>query len=216
MLTRSLLNEAKNVKNPTKCLIFGYVERIETSHHLCICSMVRYMILLYFHETEYFHKSTKEILISNNKLTIIKNPISSPTYKNITYCNNWIESLSNTITPWTFRINKFKDDERNWSEAFIGIVSNDDFKNVDFTQQSKNVTNHFYAFSNNGCWFKTTASISKHAYDKNLDVEDVEFHTNDIIKITLNLKVQKIMLCVNNDEQQNILWSNIKINVYKI
>jgi len=175
--------------NWVKYLIFGYIKQIQNEQSLTnIPLLINYLCILYFYENEYFDKIGDGITVSDDKLTITQTKPFKNNWMNTTYCKNWIESASNKVIKWKFKMNKFSG---TWSHnVCIGITSTDQCQNSDFTE-SKIGT--FYGF---GDHIKLITNN-----DADYDYLSIGiFKENDEVLFILNLIEKKIYRQINNDE----------------
>eukprot|EP01084_Bolivina_argentea_P152868 266584_1 len=210
---QNLISKAKHADIDVSHLIFGYCRKMEQYNaiHINIIPLIKYIIVLYYWQQEYFNKLGTDINVSNDKTTITKDIASDKDHisgwMNTTYGKNCINSISNKIVKWTFKINKF--DAGGLSDICMGIASTDACQNYDFTCHD---TGKFYAFGNLGVFFKDQDSYCSSAMDKNLNETDVTFSQNDKISLILNLNKRQLITKIN-DGKENILWTNIAVSV---
>ena len=170
---------------------------VNTSHKISanIPDLICLVILLFFMEREYFDKTGKDCKISDDKLSVWKSK-EGYNYDNTTYCNQWIPSTSNMIYRWKFKINSIE------TQILIGITSNDDCQNEDFTLHNKEST---YALASTGDWRIENGIVLEE------DVEGMEFVVGNEVTFILNFIEKKILFQVN-DEKEIILFKTVKAN----
>ena len=106
----------------TSLLISGYLRKQEIVNNLrAIPALIVHIIIIFYHITEHFTTPTNNNFItSNDQLTIINTKDYHSTFDphSTVYLNEQIQSLSNKIITWTFRIDKLK------GAMSIGLISN--------------------------------------------------------------------------------------------
>ena len=106
----------------TSLLISGYIRNQEASNNLCaIPALIVHIIIIFYYITEHFTTSKdNNCLISNDRLTIINTKDYHSTFDphSTVYLNEQIQSLSDRIITWTFRIDKLKE------AMSFGLMSN--------------------------------------------------------------------------------------------
>eukprot|EP01084_Bolivina_argentea_P256703 432295_1 len=128
-------------------IVFGYIKSLEiTFKTMHLPQGIKQICLMYYYINEFFSKAQDTLFkISEDKLTIT----------NIRYCSFgshtiygkvWIPSVSKSIHKWTFSIHVK-------AEMYIGIASNDDNIDSDFSSDLENDIPN-YALSNYGSRYK--------------------------------------------------------------
>ena len=99
--------QLKDMDTRWKFIVFGYIRQKENELSLYnVPSMISYLCLKFYFHGEYFTKCTGNLKISNDKMSVnaFKNLVGY--LDQVVYGNLWIDSLSNCIARWTFKINK--------------------------------------------------------------------------------------------------------------
>eukprot|EP01084_Bolivina_argentea_P063787 116381_1 len=199
------LKKAANADIFTKSIIFGYIKRIPNISNIAshIPMTIKYLILLFYSELEWFETVPKDIDISNNKMTITKKKYAKLNWANVTFCKNLIPATLNKIVKWTFKINKYHQKKISlpFYQAFCIRIQTKDTRD-----RNQRTNDTFYEFTSDGSLFEhgMYELFRKHGNGR-------KFRENDIVTVILNLKNRQILQQIN-DEMCVILWSNIEIN----
>ena len=191
--------DAKTIANKYKFLVFGYVKK---QYRNDIPDSILFMILLFYYTNEYFDIIGKDVIVSNDKLTITKRGDNNH-WNNSTYCTNWMSSTANTITKWLFHIDEIGVTN---PEYVFGIVSIDNCQNEDFSfPRSPKDRGKWYTFGNNGSYSSshggTKASFSK---------TNKSFTKGDTIQIVLDLKRKQFIGRINGGSENDMIWNDIE------
>ena len=133
------LEDIKNIDQETTDIVYGYIRESQklfsTKHDsfYIISDLIISSILLFYRTTEYFCKAGEGITISGNNKNIITKTGNQHSWSNTSYCFNWIESKSNKIITWTFKLDKLITVAIDSSVVTFGIVTNDNHWDDDFS-----------------------------------------------------------------------------------
>ncbi len=167
---------AKEASESTKSVVYGYLRRI----YPLFSDLVFYICLMYYYESEYFDKCGEGHIISDDKRTVTRSVFG--VWNSTVYCHKWINSNTNNIITWTFKIAKNED-----RGIAVGICSSDDCLNGDF--QAGTVPS--YSICTNGYMFIGGLYTPAHQYEK-------LFEQSNIISIILDLKQAKLCYKLND------------------
>ena len=164
-------------------------------------------IVAFYHPKEYFEIIGQDIEISYDKLTITSSDLS---WNNTTYGKNWIDSTSNTITKWTFKINKLVTGHIDEGiEIFIGITSSKSIYNDrDFTDFPRHC--YMYAFSNFDQYAVCNGYTGGRYEYHDTNTYFTKFKTGDVLMFALDLK-KKILFTKVNDDSAEIQYDQVKV-----
>lgn len=192
------LKKVKSADNESKDVVFGYVREVDKSmENTNIPAAISCLCLAFYYFPEYFAKAREDkFKISDDKLTIIS--IDNCSYENHSiYMNKWINSQSNKIIKWTFKINN-----KGRDCLYFGLAStySDDLLQNDFINEyhpnySVSNNNHRYM---NGKFYDDEESRILYTYS-----------TGANVIYTLNLK-NKTFSCQRDNENDIVSFKNIK------
>ena len=133
-----------------KDLCYGYSKQMEKLFKLSsIPKEIVDIFLMYYYFPEFFDKARKDrFTISADKMTI-ENIEFSTDHEHTIFMKQWIDSLSNKLIKWRFRINKFRG-----NYMYFGLSSGYDQNSInrDFSVHQNPAymwTNYAMAFFNN-------------------------------------------------------------------
>ena len=202
---------AKNVDERSKLLVFGYVRSVESALQLPNTPpLIMHLCLTFYYLNEYFARALRNcFVISDDKLTVTK--IDEHPDWNHTIClNEEIQSMSNAIVTWQFKIIQRSVDEAFDGGNFIrtitmgfGILSNCSAIDKDIVYDDPAFIPHYVAYDGSLGWkFKNGIGAGK---------SNLRIVTDDIVTFVLDLKQQLFTFKIN-DEADQILFDNITIS----
>ena len=163
------LKQLKSINNRYKFAVIGYLREKEKEIAIInIPSMISYLCLQFYFHGEYFSIHTGNIHVSSDKMSATLKTKVSP-YPWV-YGKIWIESLSNSIATWTFKINGLL--------MKMGISSSEDSDE-----------RPYYHFFNIG-----------HSFQHDCKHQPPMFAEQDIMKLTLNTTKGTITLQKNEED----------------
>ena len=206
----SLLQDLKEkidfIDQDLKDTVSGYIHELEKSLSIeNIPSLIVYIILAFYCKpNEYFASCGKDILISNNNMTISK--IASPqSWLNTSYCNEWIDSTKNLIVSWTLKIDKNNANSKHKKYGGIrfGFVSHDDKQDDSFDSNSIcSEIRPVYKYNASG----SIAINGRHSRNKRATPSA----EGDTIIITLDIPSKCAFIKVN-DKEKAILFEDMEV-----
>ena len=183
-----VLTKLKKIGNRYKLIVFGFIRNQQNQLSLSnIPTLITYLCLGYYYHATYFQKYSKNIKISNDKMTVTA-------LKNMNglkhACTNiWIESISKKIAKWKVKINSCR------HLLIFRISSMENFK---FTKPS-------YGFDNYGNTYTNDDNTWRDIMDINQD-----FKKGDIITIILNMENATMATEKNNNDLVLIFTGMVK------
>ena len=144
ILNMTPFNKLKLLPKTVKYLVSGYIHQKQTQNASSKDPLlIIYLVLRYFFDGEYFEKAGNDLEISDDGMSIerITQPSASNSLSNTVYGSKWIESNSNKLVRWKFKIEsigkgyQYFDTQRQpetsvnrdeHGNIFIGIASKDD------------------------------------------------------------------------------------------
>lgn len=209
----SSLNTFLNADDSSKSAVFGYVRQMEQQlllQHVPID--VKNTCLRFYFDKEFIDKVPEDIILSQNKMTIMRNG-TLHCWENISFCKNWIDSLSKCVVIWTMKINSktYKCNNINNRGICVGIFSNDtqlklnplNIKNTRYVHWSKLGT--MYVFENRS---NHNHQIGNKLTRYNNDGDIISYKL-DLINACFHCKINKnpyILLVKNIQRNDNIKY----------
>ena len=198
------LNLLKTVADRHKSAVFGYIRQKEAQLLLRnIPSMIAYLCLQFYFHGEYFEKCSDDLEISPDKKTVTKIQ-NGLTWNNLAYGKVWINSISNCIAKWKFKID-YLHRSTYWQHFVIYFLSKEHDPGHS-AMYVRDPERPFYVICGNGCCYSHESMDSSQPIAK-LDA----FTINDEIILTLNT-IQKTIWMQVNGRQNQCLFVNITSN----
>ena len=144
------LSIAKSADSKSNHIVFGYIHEIESQLNLQeITSLIIHIILGFYYQNEFITKYRKDCFeVSEDKLTIT-NIKQVGFLAHSIYFNQWIESTSQLIVKWTFKMNKVI--ERG-TGFYFGLVSKEEDTFSDFSSASDEYTPNYAICGDGQLW----------------------------------------------------------------
>ena len=192
--TEFSLKNLKEIEQQIKDIVYGYIRQKNKELSLGIIpSLIKSICLLYFYESEYFLIAANGIEISEDKRTIVKR--SNVGWTTTVYGNQWVESMTNNIIKWKFKIVNAVGEG---SGIAIGIVASDDCLNKDFCYATDRIS---YCYSS-----YPVKMLNGQSYDKH---NAFKIKNDDIVTFILDLGQRKIFYNKNNDNDEELGDENV-------
>ena len=190
------LKQLKCIGKRYKFGVFGYIRLKGKELSLPnIPQMIHYVCLQFYFHGEYFDKCDCNAEISNDK-TIAFASTSISHFNDLIYGKLWIDSLSNYIATWTFKLRKLHT-RFSGKGIRIYLTTSDILKTEQFTAR-------YYYFYNNGECF----AMPHTRYYEGLNAsKPPKFTEGDIIELTLDTKNVVIKLQRNDNNPATIFTS---------
>ena len=101
----SVFQKLNSIDSSIKDFVFGYVRSMEKQLSLCnVPALISYITLNNYYHNEYFSKYGKQVILSNNNVTVTKQRTVGSNYDNTTYGNTWIDSIIPQIATWILSV----------------------------------------------------------------------------------------------------------------
>ena len=214
-ITSTAFEQIKNINQKVKDIVFGYIRLSQcllpnnNNSYYNIPSLVSYICILYYNQTERFSKYPK-----NMKHDELKNNIRViSTGRGTVYGDIMIDCSIPSIYEWIIKIIKMNGDD--WDDPIIiGIdSSNKQYIDSNFCTGFTTENNRFYGYSTCGL----IENYNNYPNEQNRFLRmpiffDIDgFGQNDIIKLYLNTKNKQLKIYKNDKEMQGEI-TDIDIN----
>ena len=178
--------------------VFGYIrEKVKelSLNTNKIPVSIKHLSLTYYRQGEYFKTCTKNIELSDNKMTATKS-FGQMIWNNCIICNKSIDAMTPCIAKWTFKINHVARNEPAFVTHFIfSLLSNP--KEFMTNRQKKSP---YYDLFSNGRKYRNDL------IPKSYPAKQWKNAKNDKLTLTLNTKERTFGLIQNDDDKfQSIL-----------
>ena len=187
------LQAIKHIDNQYKYTVFGYLREKKKQLSLNINTIpnsISYLSLLYYYQGEYFARCSKNISISDNKMTASRYH-GGTIWNNATICSKSIDSMTDCIAKWTFKINYICPNEPSFVTHFIFSL----LSNPNEFERSKQKKSPYYDLFANGMKYRHDV------IPKDYPQKQWQNAKNDKIALTLNLKERTFTLIKNDDDK---------------
>ena len=215
------IQDLKDAPINVQYCVFGYMRTYEKKLSLnVIPSRVIYLVLLFYYEREHFDKSPECIEISEDQRTITRTDKGDSYYwTNLTFLKKWIDSTSNQLIEWTFKVDK-KDgnDAKDKKGICIGIYSDYNDKYLTMNPIDDAMNPPFYVLWANNQPEKGkigSCAWSRECGDrcnKTLTTPAAttsNYSHHDVIKFRYHTKESKVYFKIN-DGADGLLFDNIQ------
>ena len=189
------LQNAKSADCKTVKLLHGYIHDIESNIKLTeIASLIFNIILGFYYHSEFVAKFLGDhFRVSEDKLTVT-NIAHIGTDRHTIYFNQWLESISESIVTWTFKINHIVSK----GNVYFGLTTEDAAAYRDFAEQ----TDDSYCIDGYGRIY--------YGAEREDNIESFAIEDNDALIFTLDLGAETWSVMRNNGVNQKI--TGIKVS----
>ena len=193
------LKQLKCIGKRYKYSVFGYIRLKEKELSLCnIPQMIHYLCLQYYFHGEYFDKCIgDDAEISSDKM-ITKAMSTVHYFYDAVYGKLSIDSLSNCIATWTFKLVQLDTDTDGYGIRIF--LLSDELKKNNCSMS------HYYFYNNGNSYARPKWPIIS---EESMSEKPPKFATGDIIKLILDTKNAMIALRKNEDDFEYVIFQNI-------
>ena len=211
------IQELKDASLTDQYSVCGYMRSCEKELSLnAIPPRIIYLVLSFYYQREYFDRSPQGITISKDKLKITSTSIAESYWTNLSFLKQCIDSTSNAVVEWTFKLEK-KDGKNHDNSNYglsIGFYSNYDDKYLKSNPVLEAVAPFYVHCARNregnemsNAWSQGQNDSSLAEFQNPAAINSDYLH-NDQVKFKYDTKESKIYIQIN-DNQSRLLFEKI-------